>query len=879
MNRYVLPNRKAFADSITRIFKKYRDLDVDPLDIDDKDVDLCLKDLSSRELYPHQKIIKEYLLAETPYRGLLVYHGLGSGKTCAAIAVAESLLSNRKVYVMAPSSLIVNFRGEIRKCGDMIYQNENHWEVRPLRTDEDRQEAKGLGISDEFLDKHLKFYATVADRVPNYVDQSLDIKKGISAQIDDQISQRFKFISYNGISKVNIDTRFPPDQPDMFDDSVIIIDESHNFISTVVGESVLKTRIYDMIYRAKNSKIVCLSGTPVLNKPNEIAFLMNLIRGPIERVTVPTTQAISWDEGLMTAFFRARPDIDTIEYNSVKRSILLTRNPPHFESVYNEKNERIAVKFNKDIAFEPDIVKWTDSWRGAFAREFGGIELAEPVAIFKEDLECLPTKYEEFSTTFIDGLKMKNVMLFQRRIQGLVSYFKGADERLLPKKIDEDKTLLKLPMSDEQFNRYLDERWKEIQQDSRRGRMKNELNEDMGTYRVKSRLICNFALPPEFVSEPGEEATDKTEIITKLKEQPERFLSPDALVHFSPKMAEMLKNVKQYTGEAPNFNNQLIYSFYTSLEGIGIFGAILEANGYQRYKIIKEPSGAWIEDPSMRPGVPAYAAFTGDEDVIERELYRQIFNGKYEQNFPQSLKDSMTEKRLCIFMISKAGAEGINLANVRDVHIMEGHWNPALIDQVIGRAIRICSHASLPMAERTVRVHKYLCVFSKEQSVTSEGNNIVPIRRNDMELKRYEGGDPIETFMTTDEYVFEVAYRKGRITQNITHLLKQAAVDCEIHRKLHSKEQPVIQCMRFDTGAKDEDLAFKPSYLSDDRDELYMRNLVRKKRRLQRIRVKGLIMIYDPDTQEIFDAPAFEDNYRLLKLGKRESENEIRWFT
>jgi hypothetical protein len=78
---YILPNRKAFADHITRIFLKYRDKGTDD---EDKDIDLCTKRGNARELLPHQKIVREYLSAETPYRGLLVYHGLGSGKTCSS---------------------------------------------------------------------------------------------------------------------------------------------------------------------------------------------------------------------------------------------------------------------------------------------------------------------------------------------------------------------------------------------------------------------------------------------------------------------------------------------------------------------------------------------------------------------------------------------------------------------------------------------------------------------------------------------------------------------------------------------------------------------------------------------------------------------------
>jgi hypothetical protein len=279
-----------------------------------------------------------------------------------------------------------------------------------------------------------------------------------------------------------------------------------------------------MIYNAKNCKVVLLSGTPIINRANEIAYTMNLLRGPIERVIIPTKQAISWDEGLMTAFFRRMLDVDIIEYNSVKRTILLTRNPPNFESVYNDKGERIAVKYNKDFPQDPDIKSWVQSWKTKFESEFGGTELEMPEKLLVEQLQCLPTDYKEFAGLFVDGLTIKNTLLFQRRIQGLVSYFKTADERLLPKEIESDSKLVKIPMSDTQFIEYLGARFEEIKQESSRNLKKGDLNADMSSYRIQSRLSCNYSLPPEVKVDIPEGTSESTpvelqnpEILEKLK--------------------------------------------------------------------------------------------------------------------------------------------------------------------------------------------------------------------------------------------------------------------------------------------------------------------------------------------------------------------------
>ena len=109
--------------------------------------------------------------------------------------------------------------------------------------------------------------------------------------------------------------------------------------------------------------------------------------------------------------------------------------------------------------------------------------------------------------------------------------------------------------------------------------------------------------------------------------------------------------------------------------------------------------------------------------------------------------------------------------------------------------------------------------------------------------------------------------------------MKQAAIDCEIHRKLHSRENPVIQCLKFDTTSKSEDLAFKPNYMNEEKDTLYMRNIIRKARRLQLVKVKDVLIVLDPDTNDIFDASAFQDTQRLLKIGTRTAPGEIRFFT
>jgi hypothetical protein len=83
--------------------------------------------------------------------------------------------------------------------------------------------------------------------------------------------------------------------------------------------------------------------------------------------------------------------------------------------------------------------------------------------------------------------------------------------------------------------------------------------------------------------------------------------------------------------------------------------------------------------------------------------------------------------------------------------------------------------------------------------------------------------------------------------------------------------------MRFDSTATGEDLAYKPSLATEDSDLTYLRNLTKRKRKLQKVAVKGMVFLIDPQTKEVYDGPAFEDNERLLRVGTLTTPTTIEW--
>jgi hypothetical protein len=108
---YYLNNREIFVNFINLLFKPYHDelkKNKDAISCDT--IGLSNGDFS---LLTHQKIVRDYMNLYTPSRGLLLYHGLGSGKTCTSIAIAEGMKDHKRVIVLTPASLRMNYMEEL----------------------------------------------------------------------------------------------------------------------------------------------------------------------------------------------------------------------------------------------------------------------------------------------------------------------------------------------------------------------------------------------------------------------------------------------------------------------------------------------------------------------------------------------------------------------------------------------------------------------------------------------------------------------------------------------------------------------------------------------------------------------------------------------
>ena len=182
----------------------------------------------------HQELIKVYLNSYSPYRGLLLYHGLGSGKTCSSIGIIEAMKTTySKIFILTPASLKQNYITQLKFCGTELFKsNLNNWEYVDFPQDDTYNDfINQVMILTNLPRSYLEtkegvflFRKDVSPDTPVNID-----KKELYKQIQTMIENRFTFISYNGISENKWKTKYKTDEnKNVFDNSVIIIALSLN---------------------------------------------------------------------------------------------------------------------------------------------------------------------------------------------------------------------------------------------------------------------------------------------------------------------------------------------------------------------------------------------------------------------------------------------------------------------------------------------------------------------------------------------------------------------------------------------------------------------------------------------------------------------------
>jgi len=615
-------------------------------------------------------------------RGLLIFHGLGSGKTTSGILLSESCRNynlvkeeehyktkdeyNRKVILMIPANLF--FDPWIKEISSKCFKN---CEIRDAIIKILQKEKKEKIKKNKIIEKLLEFDYHII----HYNAHS--VKGGY----------RDKLLNINSRKdSLNKYTNKFSDRSNVFDDSVIIIDECHNFINMISNKLKLdKTvEIYNDIKNCQNSRLFLLSATPIINDPFEIGIICNILRGNLKN------NKIKFNDNYLIF----QDNFINLELNDINNQKMLKRRLNGIISYNKGINEKVfATKIEEDI-----YIPFSSS-------QEQGYYIAEKLKSKTKDNTDL-----KFDTSTLFKRKASNVIL---------PNYLFDKKKLKKKKLKKNKNLLNLDMI-----------------------MKPDKKTNKKWWDNKFNLL-------------NETVTDdiQKQIIKILDNDDKPLHIDNELADISKKVYHIVKKIKESNGPV------LVFSSFVKIYGIQFIAEALKQNGFTNFNDKKNkkpgPNGTFIK-------------WTGNERNIQS---KETFNDLKNQN----------GNIIKVFLMTKAGKEGINLLSIRQVHILEPWWNDTLIKQVIGRGIRICSHDHIDK--------KDFIDFRFKKELQTYNNRIVNVfkyygfidLRND--TKDYSKKLLIQRMKnrSIDYHMKTVADNKEKYKKILLKLMKDVAIDCNIN--------------------------------------------------------------------------------------------------
>lgn len=728
-------NGRLFPLWILSNFKKYN---LPPIERKDGE-DPCNKKSSGdvKELRNYQAFIGSILDYRSPYHNALVYHGLGAGKTVAAI----------NVY-------------------NVLYNYNPGWNVFLL--------IKSALKDDPWLK---------------------DLKEWLPKEDQEERMSNIKFINYDS---PYADKSFlnAVKESDSTKKNIYIFDEAHNFIKNVYNNMITKTgkrasTIYDYIIQDKkendSTRVVLLSGTPAVNTPYELALIFNLLRPGIfpstetkfnETYITRSGNSLTLNPesknifqrrilGLVSYYIGSDPNLfaaKEIKVKSIPMDPYQLQVYEHFEYI-EEQLERARAKNKSGVTVYRSYTRQSSNFVfPVMGGNFTGENRPRP-AKFKlterEAEEIISGRIEKMTDSAvkkdfdIDAIR-KNVSMYLQAVESFINTFK---EHLSQAAAEDTKS-------------------------------GNTLSDDIEIFKTKYKY--KFA---EFWKGHKNKST-----LLKI------------LYSCSCKMTAMIFYMMRSKGPILAFSN------FVKMEGLEIFKIYLSCFGYGNFANQANGSDYY-----------RYTEFHGEIDREVRKRNLSAFNAK----------DNIDGKMIKLILISPAGSEGINLRNVRQVHVMEPYWNEVRIQQLIGRALRMCSHADLPMDERKVDIFRYHAVRP--------------------------GGSKI-TKPSTDQDIYSLAMQKELLIDSFLQTVREAAIDCELFKN-HNMINGEYTCFKFNESSYFDKFvgpAYKQDIYYDKKIDNGLNSSGSIKKKIKVYKIKARMEIegelsdvgeywYNPDTGIVYD--------------------------
>ena len=719
--------------------------------ITDKTLEQNVCDVDEFEYTSSQKFVSQFISPNTPYNGILLYHGVGVGKTCSAILAAEAFLQlspKNKVYILAPPAIQAGFYRTIFDSSRIIFGKEPE------------QQNRHEGCTGN---RYLELTQTLYERE----------KKDIELRVNRLINKRYAIMGYVAFRnmvrdiKGQIASTLPPKRKEEQNTVLLqralsgcffIVDEAHNLRDATEGAEdddddpgdrsdaaagkKLTPMLREVLQKCEGNKLMLMTATPMYNSYKEIISLLNLLlyvdktprREPGDSDTdirLLTDSDIVFEkknvEGKEIEVLSASSERKLVTIANSHVSFMRGENPKAFPARLDPADE---IRVQSWPAFSPNgkTELKTDEKANVLQLPLVNCELAgEPLAVIQHMTETL--------------IAAKGVGI--RTIDTLLQ----AGNCIFPSlsAVEGEATVLEGRVGSEGFQTWFATR-------------------AVGGTFEGTRL----SILPQYMPADTDESYGWM------------VASDDSLGQASPKFNRVINTIRTASGIS------FVYSRFVE-NGAVIFCLLLEANGYMPWGRsaalfskgpIQGPAGKQCckcsrkqgEHPAFVPGQPGqpgqpetrdnhkfsqayYALLTAsDVDTVEKQSLPLSPNNVAVINAARS-EENKDGHKIKVVVGSQVAGEGLDLRYIREVHILEGWFHLSKEEQIVGRGIRYCSHNALPKAKRNCTINLYVNTFPAELNKE-----------------------------TIDLYSYRTAMNKAVRVGNVSRALKRGAADCNLNR-------------------------------------------------------------------------------------------------
>jgi DNA polymerase III delta prime subunit len=656
--------------------KKYRD-------------QTCKGEFKLRE---QQAILSNLFNTNTPYKGLLIMHGTGVGKTCTAISIAEQFKEqikkyNTKIYILTfgPNGR-ETIKSELLFCTGETYLKNKELLNQMSKAEIERE--KKIAINAALQSYKILSYKSFYKKVLGEKITEKEVNK------DNKIKSKYKRNDEGELERELVVEKITN-----MNNSILIVDEAHNLTGNEYGEALKK-----IIKESENLRVILLTATPMKNLADDIVYLLNFIR-PLD--------------------------------DQIQREKIFTSDSNYNMKIKEGGLQYLKEKANGYISFFRGNIPFTFAKRVDKGIIPEGLLFTPLIKCFMED--------------------------FQRKTYDIVS-------KLTDDKLDRGSS----SAANFVFPGLNKDKNDIIGYSSNEG--VNIIQSQINTDGDKLRSLINKKL---FSNKLSREVENNFIMINEKKNITGYFLKKEYLKYFSIKFYKALKRLDKLflNTSDKKIGTSFIYSNLVKAGGMEIFAEVLLMNGYLEYEEdsrnydIKEDTidyktGLKFIDfkKKYNPSEFSPAVFIlitgGSEDgedipEIKQKVIREVFNNV----------NNIDGKYIKLCLGSRVMNEGVTLENIKEIHILDVHYNLGKVDQVIGRGIRMCKHINAINDDNKfpkVNVYRYVVSI----------NN-----KNKLKLTKKEKQ---KTPLTTDEILYQKAELKYLIVKEIEHALKEVAIDCPL---------------------------------------------------------------------------------------------------